>query len=38
MSNFEYKRLKIASMFLVSGQVFQAVLAFGVNLILVRIY
>ena len=36
MSNFEYKRLKIASMFLVSGQVFQAVLAFGVNLILVR--
>lgn len=36
MTKIDYKRLKIDSTFLVSGQVFQALLAFGVNLVLVR--
>ncbi|MBL6931617.1 MAG: oligosaccharide flippase family protein [Rhodospirillales bacterium] len=36
MSVIDYKNLKIGGIFLVSGQVFQALLAFGVNLVLVR--
>ena len=32
----DYKKLKIGGAFLVSGQIFQALLAFGVNLVLVR--
>ena len=36
MSKFEYKKLRTASVFMVSGQLLQAILAFGVNLILVR--
>ena len=36
MSIIDYKNLKTGSAFLVSGQVFQALLAFGVNLVLVR--
>jgi O-antigen/teichoic acid export membrane protein len=36
MDNIDYKKLRTASFFLVSGQLFQAFLAFGVNLILVR--
>jgi O-antigen/teichoic acid export membrane protein len=36
MTVINYKNLKIGGAFLVSGQVFQALLAFGVNLVLVR--
>jgi len=36
MDNIDYKKLRTASFFLVSGQLFQAFLAFGVNLMLVR--
>ena len=36
MSNIKYETLKTASIFLVSGQLLQAMLAFGVNLVLVR--
>jgi O-antigen/teichoic acid export membrane protein len=36
MNEINYKNLRISSAFLVGGQIFQAILAFGVNLVLVR--
>jgi O-antigen/teichoic acid export membrane protein len=36
MKTIKYKTLKTASVFLISGQLLQAILAFGVNIVLVR--
>jgi len=36
MNEINYKNLRISGAFLVGGQLFQAILAFGVNLVLVR--